>query len=210
MWDSVLSLAENKDKLDTLLEYITEEYPEREMLLKAQSGLKNGTAFITELQYEDYIKQPLPDAVKVFLVYDNEDRDQVIPLKRQLNALVKFDASITLFDMHEVPVAGGDRNKFLLEKLGESQVVLLLLTPNFMGNPDNNCDPFAFGGIQMRKRVIPVLLEDCLWKRIQVLKDIVPLPTNGMFVSNSNNHNKMLKEIVEGLDQVIQSIKRSS
>jgi hypothetical protein len=207
IWNSVLVLAEDKNKLAEVVSYVIETYPNITDLVRALTAIKDGSAFITEIRYEDYIKPPLADAVKVFLVYDKVNEKNVEEVKMHLSTLEKYQRSITLYDPHKQLAGTADLDQALLEELGNSQIVLLLLTPAFMFNPDNCCDPLAFASIQMRKRTIPVLLEDCDWKRIQQLSGIVPLPTTGEFISNYSNRNKILVQVTKELDMVVQAIK---
>lgn len=207
IWNSVLVLAEDKGKLTEVVTLAEEAYPNVADLGKALAAIKDGTAFITEIRYEDYIKPPAANAAKVFLVYDTENDKSVNELKKHLVPLEKYQGSISVFDPHVKLAGATGLDEAILQQLGDSQIVLLLLTPEFMSNPDNGCDPLAFAGIQMRKRVIPVLLEDCEWKRIQQLSGIVPLPTNGEFISNSSNKNKTLTQVAKELDMVVQAIK---
>lgn len=207
IWNSVLVLAENKEKLVEVTTLAIEYFPNVDNLKKALTALNDGSAYITEIKYEDFVKPASADAVKVFLVYDKENTNSVKELKKHLSVLVKYQASITLFDPHEQLAGNTDIQTALLNEIGASQIVLLMLTPEFMGNPDNNCDELAFAGMQMRKRVIPVLVETCDWKRIQQLSTIVPLPTSGEFISESSKPSSTRTQITNELSQVIQAIK---
>lgn len=207
VWSAVLTLAEEKEKVPELILVAKEKRPDSETLKDALLAVENGSAFVTEIRYQDFIRQPSRGAVKCFLVYDNNDitNELVNLFKRQLRGYERFSRRIIVQDMNAGDLAGKTTNE-LLGKLGESQIAILLLTPNLMSN--DTCDPFVFGSKEMVKRVVPVLLESCPWERIELLKDIVPMPTSRQFVSDSTKQGKTITEMMDMLDLIVKDVEQ--
>jgi hypothetical protein len=209
MWDSAWSWADKNNKHLELVNIILQEFPNKQELIDIKGEIANGSAFITKLSYDQYIKpSPLPSTAKTFLIYDIEDfKENVEDLIMQLRLLEFPPSKIILYDMHN-DVAGGNVKEERLKNIGESDIVLLMLTPRFFGNPKNDCLPLAFAAFEMKKWTIPVLLEDCRWNRLKLLENISPLPRNGLFVSNWRNKDQAHLEIVEGVERVVEVVKK--
>jgi hypothetical protein len=202
-WTSVLNLAENKDKLIELIKYVINQFPTHSAFAEVLRHISDGIAVIPLKDYRNYNdKSSSPKALKTFLVYDEEDSAMVRSLRLQLYPLQRFKGKISIFDMQTAPTGGIDKEQFLLKNIGDSRIVLLLLTKSFIGNPDNLCDILMFASLEMGKCVIPVLLKDCLWNRVEPLIKIVPLPKNREFVSNWSSFDNALLKIAEGVEEI--------
>jgi hypothetical protein len=139
-------------------------------------------------------------------VYHQEDFEKnVKDLILQLKILQFPPSKIKLYDMHGT-IGGMDVNKERLEQLGKADIVLLLLTSRFFG--DEDCMELTVAASEMRKWVVPVLLEDCYWSRIKFFENIHPLPANGVFVSKWNNKDQAHLEIVMGVEKVAEVVKK--
>lgn len=209
MWDSALSHADKNDMHLDLIKTILQEFPNQEVLEAVKKSIEDGSAFITKLSYEQYIKpSSLPSTAKTFLIYDKKDFDEnVEELIMQLRVLEFPPSKIILYDMH-IDVAGLNVKEERLNNIGDADIVLLLLTKRFFGNPQNDCMPLAFAAYEMKKWIIPVLLEDCYWSRFKILENINPLPTNGLFVSKWSNKDQAHLEIVQGVERVAEVVKK--
>ena len=205
IWDSFLSVAEQQQKLEAVVSYIAKENPASDVFTKTLAAIKDGTAFMEVVNFNGYIKVNNENAAKVFMIYATEDAKVAKDLKMQLYPMV-LNGEITNKDMYDVP-AGTTADDYYLSALGEADIVLLLLTGNFF-SPDNNCLKLGFNGIDMKKRVVPVLIEDTLWGRIKVLSGIVPLPVNRKPVSNWSNKAQALMTVAEGVSQVARHLKQ--
>lgn len=197
MWDSALGLVEKEEKLKELLDYVIRD--NLTSLQGLQTLVNSGDAFIEEEQYEEFNRPSGQNAINTFIIYDpaQADKDLVDPLRPHLKSLQKFTGKIEIVDMHKL--MGGENKKTVwLKHIGESEIVLLMLTPRFMDNDD--CYELALAATKMRKRVVPVLLEVCLYTRIRLLSDIVPLPANGRFVTQWENKDEAYTNITEGIE----------
>lgn len=207
MWDSFLSVAEDKNKIGEIVQLVLGEYPDNEVFKNAAKALADGSAFIEEIDIDTYLKPNNERAVKTLIVYDQKDLTIVKSFRNHLYAL-ELVGDIQVKDLHQDVGAGTDRERRYLELLGEADVVLLMLTGNFF-SPDNSCMKLAFAGFEMRKVVVPVLVTNTLWGRIKILKDIVPLPVNGMPVSQWGNKDEALYTIAEGVGRVAARLRQN-
>ena len=81
------------------------------------------------------------------------------------------------------------------------------MTADFFSQ-DNNCLQLGFTAKEMGKRVIPVLIEETLWGRVNALKGIVPLPINRQPVSQWRNRAEALMNVAEGVGRVAKDLKQ--
>jgi hypothetical protein len=205
VWDSVLSLAEKEGKVKDLLDFTASKNPGNTGIKTLLQTLEGETAFIKHISYADYIKPPSATTVKIFVAYDPEDSAEVKPLKTQLRILEKT-GKISIFDMHTHVTGGADKQKEWLQNSGDADAMLLMISADFLAN--DGCMELAFAGVDMRKRVVPVLLSSCMWSRIEILENIVPLPTNGVPVSKWPDKDEAMFEVASGVEALVLSIQK--
>jgi hypothetical protein len=205
IWDSLLSYSENEGKLVDVVRFIQGEYTNDAELKHIHEVIEDGSAFIDEINYAFYIKPHTGSKAKVLLIYDPGDIVMAEKLITQLYPL-ELTGAIEVRDMYQ-GIAGLDKQTVWLNMVGETDIVLLLLTPKFF-TPGNSCLQLGFSGFEMRKTVVPVLMADSLWGRIQVLKNIVPLPIEGIPVSKWELEDEALMKVAEGVDTVAKRIKK--
>lgn len=214
MMYSLLSLAEKENRVDDIVEAALgpNDFPNQADLKAILVTLQDKSAFLPDVAPASFVSYNAGDPVNVMLVYDQKDHAIVADLNLQLYPLDAFLRKISIFDMHLSPdvTGGADAKKVIDKKLEESQIVLLLLTPRFIGNPANDCARLAVNAFQLRKRVIPVLLEPCMWDRISMLENIVPLPINRKFVTHWSNKDQALLDIANGVGAVADAMKNQT
>jgi hypothetical protein len=207
---SLLSFAEKEERVNDIVKTALDanEFPDDPVLKEIQAALNDHSAWLPEISAVDLAAPAAGDPVNVMLIYDRKDNQIVSDLGDQLFPLEEYLKIIRVFDMHNDPeVSGGaDAKEVIDRKLKETQIVLLLLTPNFFGK-GNDYVKLGINAMGLKKRVIPVLLEPCMWDRISMLENIVPLPRNKQFVSRWGNKDEALLEIATGVDQVAKAIK---
>ena len=206
---SLISVAEKKGRVKDIVETALrpDEYADNTTLQKLLADLTDRSAYMPDMNPAILPVLPSADRVNVMLVYDQQDEKITRALYKQLYPLEKFAGSIRIFDMHLGITGDVNREKIIGEELDKAQIVLLLLTPHFMGNSGNGCADLGFNAFQKKKRVIPVLLKDCMWDRIKFLENIMPLPRNEKFVSNWENEDEALLEIANGVEEVVEAMK---
>ncbi|MCX6316140.1 MAG: hypothetical protein NTW29_02540 [Bacteroidetes bacterium] len=208
---SLLSLAEKEGRISDIVNTVLSpgEFPGNATLASIQKGLQDDSAYLPAMKDLPLANPDTGKDVKVMLIYDRQDHEIAGDLNKQLYPFEAFAKKFTVFDMHTSPeVSGGvDAKQVIDTKLKEAQIVLLLLTPNFLGTPGNDCAKLAFNAFELGKRVIPVLLKPCMWDRIAMLENIVPLPKNKEYVSNAKHKDNVLLQIAYGVEEVANALK---
>lgn len=206
MWDSAFSYAmKDVGKTDAIIARINEDYPGNKDVKSLQAMLTDGSAFVTQGVYGKYMYTFGPEEKRqILLITDPEDTTAIKGLFSQLR-IIPMSLPVTIANMNQVAV-GGNREDDQLVLVGKSCIVLLLLTSNFFVNEDNNCLELAFAAKEMGKRVIPVLIKECLYKRIKFLEGIVPLPRNGSFISSAENKDQAEYNVSEEIYQYVKKV----
>jgi formylglycine-generating enzyme required for sulfatase activity len=141
--------------------------------------------------------------VKVFISYSHEDKQFCDNIKKYLNQLAQCGHSIDVWADHEIK-AGEDWDEAIEEKLRQADIILFLVSVNFITSryiKDNELTV----GYERREggsaEIIPVLLSDCMWEKTGLAK-FQALP-----IDPSNKRAKPIKTWVEDeRDSVYNSI----
>src|SRR6266704_361408 len=116
-------------------------------------------------------------AVKIFFCYAHEDKQHLDRLKKQLKPLqrqaiieIQYDGDIC---------AGTEWEPEIKKYLNEAQIILLLVSPDFMAS--DYCDSIEMTrALERHKRreacVVPIILRPVAWK--DTLGNLQALPTN--------------------------------
>ena len=142
----------------------------------------------------------------VFYSYSHKDSRFKDKLDRHLTAL--RDSSIATWHDRMLH-AGEDFNESIQAKLEAAQIILLLVSDNFMSSN-------YIRGIEMRRAmerhaareaiVVPVILSDVDYRGTPIAP-LTPLPTDGKAVTSRHwkNQNEAFKNVAEGLRQLLAS-----
>jgi len=146
--------------------------------------------------------------VKVFFSYSHNDETERNELEKHLAILKRQGLIETWYDRRIL--AGKDLNKEIDQNLLESNLFLLLVSPDFLAS-DYCCSNEMQKALEMRSQgiawVIPIILEHCDWKNTP-LKDLRACPQDGKPVSDYPNPNKAFNEIVQEIRKVIDEISK--
>jgi len=155
----------------------------------------------SELKY----KKPL----KMFIGYAPEapeDTNMLKTLKRHLRSHLRElerMRPIEMWDEQNVD-GGGEKGKEIERHLSEANIILLLLSPNFLASDE--CDIQMSMASERHKQaeatVIPILLRKCAWRSTPLLKELQPLPKNGISISERNEDDAFF-EVSEGIIEAI-------
>ena len=131
--------------------------------------------------------------IELFLCYAHEDEELRLSLERQLRAL-KRQGWIDVWHDRQIP-PGGEWEGEVDKHLNSAQIILLLISPDFM-------DSDYCYGIEMRRalerhdsrkaRVIPIILRPTLWQGTPFSK-LQALPTGACFLQGG--HSSHLGEV---------------
>src|SRR5229473_6626873 len=127
-------------------------------------------------------------SVKIFFCYAHEDEALLNKLKAQLRPLQRQGLVDVWYD-RDIS-AGSDWEQQIKEQLNTAQIILLLVSPDFMDSDYIN-DVELKRAIERHKRgearVIPVILRHVYWQ--STLGTLQALPTDGKPVISSYWHN---------------------
>jgi O-acetyl-ADP-ribose deacetylase (regulator of RNase III) len=146
-------------------------------------------------------------AVCVFISYAHEDQNLLERLQKHLSPLKRLGVIQEWYD-HEIK-AGTEWQGEIDAKLDTAQLILLLISPDFMGS-HYSYDIEAKRALQRHEdgnaRVIPIILRPVLWPDTPFSK-LQALPKNGKPVTTWENLDSALLDVVEGIRDAIESLK---
>jgi hypothetical protein len=144
--------------------------------------------------------------VKVFFSYSHNDEADRNELEKHL-AILKRENLIETWHDRRI-LAGADLGNEIDQNLVESNLVLLLVSPDFLAS-DYCYSKEMQKALKMKSegvtRIIPIILEHCDWKNTP-LKDLRACPQDGKPVSDYPNPNKAFNEITNDIRRVIDEI----
>lgn len=143
-------------------------------------------------------------AVKLFFCYAHEDEALLNKLKSHLTPL-KRQGLIDFWYDREIN-AGAEWEQEISQRLNSSQVILLLVSPDFMESEYiNNVE--LKRAIERHKsgeaRVIPIILRHVYWKGVPLGK-LKALPTDGKPVKSWPDLDEAFFDIVEGIRKIVE------
>src|SRR6266487_1585178 len=139
--------------------------------------------------------------VKIFFCYAREDERLLNRLKTHLKPLQR-QGLINIWHDRDIS-AGAEWEREISKQLNEAQIILLLISPDFMAS--DYCYSVEMKRAMARHErgeayVIPVILEHVYWQ-VEPLSKLQVLPTDAKPVISSNWHNlnEALFNVVEGV-----------
>lgn len=142
--------------------------------------------------------------MQTFISYSHRDTDALDRLRVHLTTL-KRDGYITEWFDREI-LAGDPIDDEIMKKLEESELFLLLVSPDFIASD------YCIGREMKRAlerheadnaRVVPIIVEPCDWKAMDDLRRLKALPKDGLPISKWLNPNDAYLDIVEELRRII-------
>jgi tetratricopeptide (TPR) repeat protein len=150
----------------------------------------------------------LPQALRVFVSSAESGEDEALwqKLEAQL-AILRKQGLIEIWDKGDI-AAGADRTRAIDTRLEAADIILLLISPDFLASD-------YVGGVELERalarheartaRVIPVILRPCLWRWGDFAK-LQALPTDGEPVTSDkwSSHDAALLVVAEGITRAIE------
>ena len=143
--------------------------------------------------------------VKIFFCYAHADEDLLMKLKRHLSPLVN-QGLIDVWHDRNIS-AGTEWEQEIKEQLNSAQIILLLVSPDFMASNYIN-DVELKRAIERHQRgegrVIPIILRPVYWQGI--LGHLQALPKDGLPVTDPEWHtlDRALYNVTEGIRKVVE------
>jgi tetratricopeptide (TPR) repeat protein len=143
--------------------------------------------------------------VKIFFCYAHEDEELLIKLKTHLRPLQRQGLIDVWYDRNIS--AGSEWEKEIDKHLNTAQIILLLVSPDFM-----NSD-YCYGKEMQRAlerdkrgeaRVIPVILRQVYWKDALGHLQVLPVDTFPVISRKWHNLDEAFFDVVKGIREVIE------
>lgn len=156
------------------------------------------------------LMQPSPGSVTLFYSYAHEDEDLRNQLDKHLSLLRRQGYLSTWYDRDIY--AGDDRAKQIYNHLESAQIILLLISADFLAS-----DYCYIGEMQRalarhaagEARVIPIILRPVDWKHDPVIRNLQALPTDGKPVTTwpgSPSYDAAFADIAQGIRVVVEDL----
>jgi parallel beta-helix repeat protein len=145
--------------------------------------------------------------IKVFVSYSHKDEDLRVELEKHLS-LLKQQGLISTWHDRKI-IAGEDWGGKIDENLNSAQIILLLVSSDFLAS--EYCNEVEIARAMERHesgeaRVIPIILRYVYWKGA-IFADLQALPTNAEPIKDGNwrSVDAAFTDVAKGLEQVIKS-----
>lgn len=139
----------------------------------------------------------------VFISYAHEDEDFKNELKKHLIPLKRMEM-IEIWDDRDIQ-AGDDWHKEIMDALNKADVVLLLISNDFIASEfcyDKELKLAMERSKAGEARVIPVIIRTCKWYKLPLGK-LQALPKNGKAVSEWANRDEAYTFIASQVEKVV-------
>ena len=123
---------------------------------------------------------------KVFLIYDEKDDEYRIGLENSLSQL-ESNKDIEVLYWQKFP-AGTDEEE-ILKNLENANIILPILSPNFLADTDLNGKILKIAENQHndgKLKVYPIVARPCDWRENDFLKKLEPIPSSAEPITSSN------------------------
>jgi hypothetical protein len=147
--------------------------------------------------------------IDIFLCHAHVDEKYQQQLERQLSFLQK-NGRIRLWHNGKIN-PGENREQVTHAHLNTAQIVLLLISPNFMVSPE--CDEITKKALERQKegktRVIPIIVSPVVGWEDGPLGQLQALPKNGKSIRSTpwRNHDEAFLEIAKDIHHILDEIK---
>lgn len=151
----------------------------------------------------------LLDTIEIFCCYAHKDRELQDQLVKHLEPLRRAGQVTTWYDRELLP--GTDWKQEIDKHLSTADVVLLLISPNFM-NSDYCYSIEMQKALERHKRgetsVIPVILRPVSWQETPI-GELQALPTDGKPIVRWSDRDEAFRDVVRGIMTVVSSLRNN-
>jgi len=146
------------------------------------------------------------ESVKLFISYSHEDEK----LREQLDKhLAPLKGQKVIEEWHDRQIEAGDEwERQINENLNKADIILLLVSPNFVNSP--YCNGIELKQAEQRHKngeatIVPVILEPCDWNWLPFGK-FQPFPKDGKAITTWGNQNEAFLDVAQGIRKVAQEL----
>ena len=140
---------------------------------------------------------------RIFVSYAHRDHRLLDELEVQLKLLARLGYILPWSDRRID--AGSSVSESVLSELARADLVLSLLSPDYLAS--RYCfDIELKRAVELRLRIVPVILRECGWKHLQELRELKALPADGKPVTSWKDRNAAWNSVFEGLKSLIEML----
>jgi len=150
--------------------------------------------------------EDLKDKVSIFISYAHADEELKKELDRHLMAL-KRSGKIETWNDREL-IAGQEWDEVIKEELNKSDVILLLVSVDFIASQyiwDKELATAMKRHEDGTAHVVPIILKHCLWQEMPFAK-LQALPRNATPVTDYGVHDDAFTEVAVSLNKLVNSM----
>jgi hypothetical protein len=155
-------------------------------------------------------RRALRRRVRVIFCYAHHDEKQRDELNKHLAVLRRGTLIEIWYDQQITP--GDELDREILGHLQDSDLVLLLITPDFMNSNYCYCREMRIAlrrHAEGRARVIPIILRPVDWLRTPIGK-LLALPKNGRPVTTWRRKDEALLDVAKGVRRAAEEMAKKS
>ena len=140
----------------------------------------------------------MSEPLKVFITYSHKETAEKDQLITRLAVMIRQEL-ITIWNDNEI-LPGDDWREDISQNLNDSDILLYLVSAASLDS--ENCNKELSEALNVDRKVIPIILEDCDWQNHQ-LKDPEALPDKGKPINEWQPESKGWQNVVKGLRRVV-------
>ena len=145
-----------------------------------------------------------PSPLKVFITYSHKNRAEKDELKTSLSVMER-KGEIEIWHDNEM-LAGDKWSEKISESLAKSDILLYLVSRYSLES--ENCNKELAEGLQKgKKRVIPIILENCDWK-VHELSNFEVLPNKGQAINKWTPESDGWQNVVDGMRKTFDEMRK--
>lgn len=144
------------------------------------------------------------DPVTIFLSYSHVDEDYKKEMMITLNPLIA-QKKIVVWDDRQI-IASQDWNQEITAKLNQAELVICLLSRNFL-NSSYCVETEVSEAIQQQKYVLPVLLRSCAWLEYPFLARNQAIPRDNKSIASFKDQDEVYQIIFEEIKRLAELIR---
>ena len=145
----------------------------------------------------------------LFYSYAHEDERHLNQLQKHLNVLVTDRLMSDWYDRDIPP--GDEWDRQIDERIRSADIILLIVSPSFLASEyirEKELKIALERHEAGEARVIPVILEECLWKNRAAFKKLQALPTRAKPVRSWVPHRNGWYDVAEKLEEIVEDLNK--
>ncbi|ELP25435.1 hypothetical protein F385_1451 [Pantoea agglomerans 299R] len=144
--------------------------------------------------------------LKLFISYSHKDEEYKEQLVEQLTPLERKGLLSMWQDRKILP--GQEWNEEIIEKLDESDIILLLISSSFIASTyciEKEISKAIEMHVEKRAIVVPIIVRECMWQK-EVFARIQSLPKDGKAITSWDNADIAWTNVIKDIARLIEEV----